>query len=166
MKKLWWLIFAVLMICGCTADPVYETMGNVWDNPQVQSEPASIEFGLPDDAQMEVMESDGLARSYRIGEWMLWTEICNGGDVEATMEALTGLEDPRIISHPAGVYTCYETAWAVGEEAGEFLVRTAVIPKGQYHYCLSIKYPQEDAVQVGSFFTEILNNVSLKNTDT
>lgn len=159
------LLITALVLSGCTAEPTFETIGNVWENSHAEELPASIEFGLPDDIVMEVMESDDNCRSYQIGDWMLWTEICNGGDIAATMKMLTGMEDAEMISHPSGMYSCHETAWAVTEEEGEYVMRAAVIPKGAYHYCLSMKAPVEDARQMGEVFSQILENVYLNDTD-
>ena len=166
MKKvlLWFSLCIILQ--GCGTQPVYETIGNVWENPQVQALPASIEFALPDDAQMEVMESTDSCCSYQVGDWMLWTEIRDGGDVMETIRSLTGMQEPVSIRHTTGQYPCYETAWSVVEEEGEYVLRTAVIPQGQYHYCLSIKAPQEDARQVGEFFTSVVKSVYLNGTET
>lgn len=164
MKNVIIFLLVVLSMAGCAAEPTFETIGNVWDNPQPVDTPASIEFALPEDAQMEVMESNDACKSYQIGQWMLWTEVYSGGDVLATMAHLTGMEEPRIISHPLGQYQCHETAWSVSEEEGEYVIRTAVIPYGQYHYCLSMKAPMEDARQVGEFFAGILSNVYLNDT--
>ena len=166
MKNIIIFLLTILTMTGCATEPTFETIGNVWDNPQMQASPASIEFALPDDAQMEVMESTDTCKSYQIGDWMLWTEIHSGGDVAATMETLTGINTDalNIISHPVGNYQCHETAWAASGEEGEYVIRTAVIPYGQYHYCLSMKAPKEDAQQVGSFFSGILRNVYLNDT--
>lgn len=166
LKNIMIFLLAVLSITGCAAEPTFETIGNVWDNPQIRESPASIEFALPDDAQMEVMETADTGKCYQIGQWMLWTEILNGGDVAATMETLTGAsaDSLNIIEHPLGQYQCHETAWATSEEEGEYVIRTAVISKGEYHYCLSLKVPKEDARQVGSFFSGILRNVYLNDT--
>jgi len=154
------------MLTGCAAVPTYETIGNVWGNTPMEQVPASIEFGLPDDVQMEVMETTDSCKSYQVGDWMLWTEIHAGGDLLATMEMLTGLDADRlnIISYPQGRYQCHETAWSVCAEEGEYAVRTVVIPYGQYHYCLSLKAPVQDAEQAGNFFSGIVRNVYLNDT--
>ena len=166
MNNLIIYLLAVLTLTGCAAEPTFETIGNVWDNPQVQDSPASIEFALPEDAQMEVMESNDTCKSYQIGDWMLWTEIHEGGDVRATMQTLTGMEAEalNITTHPLGQYQCHETAWAASGDEGEYVIRTAVIPHGQYHYCLSLKAPKEDSRSVGNFFSRILRNVYLNDT--
>ena len=166
LKKIMFFVLIMLTLTGCGAEPTFETIGNVWDNPQAAQTPASIEFALPEDAQMEVMESTDDCKSYQIGDWMLWTEIVTGGDVMQTMENLTGMDADclNVISHPLGNYQCHETAWSAFDEEGESVIRTAVIPYGEYHYCLSLKAPKEDARKVGSFFSGILKNVYLNDT--
>lgn len=165
MKSYVGMLMIAIALSGCAAEPTFETIGNVWANTTAEELPASIEFGVPDDTQMEVMESNGSCRSYQIGEWMLWTEILDGGDIQETMQILTGMENPEMISHPSGAYQCYESVWTVTEEAGESVVRTGVIPKGAYHYCLSMKAPSAEAQQMGEAFRAILENVYLNDTD-
>lgn len=164
MNRFIFLLAALTILSGCAAEPVYETMGNVWAETQTEALPASIELGVPEDTQMEVMEQSESGACYQIGDWMLWTEVHQGGDILSTMRSLTGLEEPEIISYTSGAYPCHETVWAVGDDEGECIVRTAVLCHGPYHYCLSMKAPQEQARQMGQLFSQLLDNVYLNDT--
>ena len=166
MKNAIWIGLLLLCMAGCGAEPVYETIGNVWDNEQTVHSPSVIEFALPEDAQMEVLGNTDTGAVYQIGQWTLWTQVLEGGDVPRSMETLSGLKKDRlqIISHPLGSYSCYEAVWSAAEEEGETLVRTAVIPYGPYHYCLSLKAPAEQGEQAGGLFSGILENVYLNDT--
>ena len=161
------LFLAALLLSGCGAEPVYETIGNVWENDEPVFAPAGMEFAVPEDAHMEVVEGSSGEKIYRIGDWELWTGTYSAGDLSATMEEITGLESGNltVISRRVGAYDCHETAWTTTGEDGTWVARTAVIEEGGYHYALSMMVPQEDADQLGSFFSQVLASVNLAYTD-
>lgn len=158
------ILAAAMLLTGCAAQPVYETIGDVWANEVSTGQPARLEFGVPEDVELAVMESDGSSKCYQIGNWMLWTEVRPGGDLQATLAALTGLDAPEVISHPLGAYDCAQTAWAVSDEEGDTVLRAAVISDGEYHYCLTLRAPQQEARQAGTLFAQVLGNVYLNDT--
>ena len=164
MKRMVWFVLLGMLLGGCGAQPVYETVGDIWQSGAEPEVPASLNFALPDDASMEVLESLDSCKSYAIGNWVLYTQILEGGDVAQTMYALTGTDTAEPIFHPVGAYDCYESVCSVMEEEGEYVIRTAVIPKGAYHYCLSIKSPAAEARPMGAFFGKLLKNVSITDT--
>lgn len=168
MKKgiIW--IMAALLLSGCAGDtePVYETIGNVWENEEPVSAPASIEFAVPDGAEMEAVSTDSEVKIYRIGDWELWTQALDGGDLRATFEQLTGMDWDAltVVNHPVGEKNVYETAWTAMDEEDTYIIRAAVIEEGDYHYCLSLMALEDNSRTVGQFFTEILENVNLADT--
>lgn len=167
LKKWISLILTTLLLSGCGAEPVYETIGDVWANDEPVFAPAGIEFAAPEDAQMEVMEGDSGEKIYRIGDWELWTGTYTAGDLSATLEEVTGLQSGNltVISRQVGNYACHETAWTTTGEDGTWVAQTAVIEDGGYHYALSMMVPQEDADQLGRFFTQVLGSVNLAYID-
>lgn len=164
MKQILGLVLLSGLLWGCAAQPMYETVGDVWSDGSTGEVPASVHFALPDDAQMEVMESLDSCKSYRIGNWILWTQVLDGGDVQQTLRLLTGVDTAQPVCHSIGAYECYEAVCSVMEEEGEFVIRTAVIPRGAYHYCLSIKSPVKEARTMGEFFSKLLKNVTITDT--
>lgn len=165
-KGIIWIMTA-LLLTGCAAEPVYETIGNVWDNPEPVASAASMEFSLPDGAEMEVLSEESGSKSYRVGNWELWTEVYPGGDVSATLEQVTGMDADAltVIQRQVGNMDCHETTWTTTDEEGVNVARAAVIDDGNYHYCISLMVPEEDAQEVGNFFEEILYSVNLVDTE-
>lgn len=166
MKKcVMWIVMA-LLLTGCAAEPVYETIGDVCGNSEPVGSPGTMDFALPDGAQMEVLEEDDDCKSYAVGEWEIWTEVYTGGDLSATIEQVTGLgaEALTVIESPAQELACHETVWSTTGEDGVKVGRTAVLDDGAYHYCISVMVPEEDAAEVGDFFSQILQSVTISDT--
>lgn len=165
MKKCVVWVMAALLLTGCAAEPVYETIGDVWANSEPVSAPGMIEFAMPDGAQMEVLE-ESASRCYTVGEWEIWTQVCPGGDIRSTMAQVTGIgaDALTIVTRQMQGMACYETAWSTTGEDGMKVGRTAVMDDGNYHYCVSVTVPETDANEVAEFYGQILDSVTVSDT--
>ena len=162
------VMFVVLlgMLAGCGGEPVYETIGDVWEQTEPAAKPGRMEVPLPEGAQMEVME--GLGDSYyRVGEWDLWTTVLSGGDVKRSIRTLSAMntDSLTVLKRGRGALECFETTWSVASEEGQRVVRAGILDDGSYHYCLCISAPEEEAEDAGQVFTEILNAVQITDTE-
>lgn len=167
MKKEWiWLPLA-LVLTGCAAEPEYETIGNIWDNPEPVAVQGTIEIAMPDGAKAETMEGEDSGDVYSVGEWEIWTQVCSGGDIHATVEQVTGLDYDTltVLRKQARDMICYETVWSTTQEDGLRVGRTAVLDDGNNHYCVSVRLPEEDAGELEEFFTQIFSSVTIRYTD-
>lgn len=166
MKKCVVWVVVMLILTGCAAEPVYETIGDVCGNTEPVSSPGSIDFALPDGAQMQVLEDETDSKSYAVGNWEIWTQVHPGGDIQSTMEQVTGLSAQAltVIQRRVQDMACYEAAWSTTGEDGMKVGRTAVLDHGDYHYCISVMVPEEDASEVGDFFSQILDSVTISDT--
>ena len=166
MKK--WVIWviAAAVLSGCSAQPAYETIGNAW----AVSEPAAVQgtmnFALPDGAQMQTMGDDTGAASYCVGQWEIWTQCYPGGDIRFTLEQVSGMsaEAMTIVSSQVHSMPCAQVAWTTNTQDGAQVVRTAVFDDGNYHYCISVSVPEADAGEAGEFFSQILSSVTITDT--
>lgn len=165
MKKICLLLALSLTLGGCASEPVFETIGNVYDQTQTVSAPGTIEMALPDGATMEVSAEESLKR-YQIGDWQVWTEIHPGGDVMATLETVTGLDGSKltVIESSRRGLQCHETAWSTAGETGHMAARTVVAEDGNYHYCISLAVPEADAAQLDAFLDQVLGSITITNT--
>lgn len=167
MKRLLVLMMAAALMSGCAAEPVYETIGNAMEDTQPVISPGKIELVLPEEAEMQVIEDEYGSKSYRIGDREVWTQICDGGDVSATLEKVTGIRADAltVMEHQVLDMPCHEIAWITTNEEGTFVARTAVLDDGNYHYCVSLMMPEADAEKLGDSFSELLSGVSISGTD-
>lgn len=168
MRK--WMLFwaAALLLSGCAAEPVYETIGDVCGNTEPVAAPGEITFAPPDGAARET-SADGSGRNiYTVGAWEIWTQVYPGGDIRATMEQITGLgaQALTVMERQANGMACYETAWTTTGENGSLVGRAAVMDDGNYHYCLGLLVPEDQAEGIGEVFSQLLTTVTVTNTQT
>jgi len=162
------VLFVVLvgMLSGCGGEPVYETIGDVWEQTEPAARPGRMEVPLPEGTQMEVM--DGLGDSYyRVGSWDLWTNVLPGGDVKKSIQTLSAMNTDTltVLKRSRGELECFETTWSVVSEEGQRVVRAGILNDGTYHYCLCISAPEEEAEDAGEVFAQILREVRITNTE-
>lgn len=163
MKK-WMIAFAVLL-AGCSAQPVYETIGNACEGVS-DSEPMTIQMWLPQEAALEASSPDGESR-YTWGDWEIWTQVCSGGDLEETLKTMSGMDRQylTVMSRKMGEYTCHETVWSATREDGAMLCRGAVVDDGIHHYCIGLMAAEEESAEAKEVFDQILESVSLIGTE-
>lgn len=166
MKIIVFALVGILLLSGCTSEPVYETIGDVWENTEPVVSPGRMEVPLPEGAEMEVLEANGDG-FYRVGDWELWTKVLSGGDLKKTLVALSGMDTDSltVIDRNLQGYDCHETTWTVSSEDGIHVVRAGILDDGNYHYCLCVSVPEEDAGEAGEVFSQILQSVTIRNTD-
>ena len=163
MKK--WMIVFALMLAGCSARPVYETIGNACQG-FADTEPMNIQMWLPQEAILEASESNGESR-YICGNWEIWTVICPGGDLNQTLETMSGM-DPQymtVMSRKMGEYTCHETVWSTTGESGTMICHGAVLEDGNHHYCIGLVSSEAESAEAKAVFDQILESVSLIGTE-
>lgn len=166
MKKGICLLLVLMLLSGCASEPVYETLGDVWENTEPVAAPGQIELALTDEAQMEAMESSDGAKVYRYGISEIRTEILTSGDLAATLSRITGMDCDMltVIQREQDGMAIYETAWSVMGDEGMTLARAMVADDGAYHYCVSVIIPEEQAQQVSQVFQTIIDSVSITDT--
>ena len=166
MKKVLVGVLAALMLSGCGAEPVYETIGDVWEQTEPAVNPGRMEVPLPEGAEMEVMDGNGDG-AYRVGDWELWTKVLDGGDLNKTLQTLSGMDASAltVIDRELQGYDCHETTWTVTSEDGAHVVRAGILDDGNYHYCLCVSVPEEDAGEAGEVFSQVFQSVTITNID-
>lgn len=143
MKILGMLLVLGLLLTGCGAQTTVETISDDIVEP-VLAQPRQIHLELPDNAVAPVLESDG-QQLYFSEEYQIAVETLSGGDLTATVRALSGCDRERLTlvqTEPSGL-TRYDFVWAAAGETGDLLGRAAILDDGNYHYCLSVLRPAE-----------------------
>lgn len=141
MKILTMFLALGLLLAGCGARETVETVSDeLWE--PVLAEPRQIQVELPDNAVAPVLESDG-QQLYFSEEYQIAVETLSGGDLSATVKALSGCDRDRLtlITTQQDTATRYDFVWAAAGESGDMLGRAAILDDGNYHYCLSVLRP-------------------------
>lgn len=167
MKK-WWIILPLaLMLAGCsdTAEPVYETVGQIEYEPVVQAQPQHINVWTPADAAVETLAGEQDAVLYVWSDCELRVETLEAGDIQRTMETLTGIgyDGLTVMNYEKDGVEYYETVWTSGGEDGLYLGRALVADDGDFHYCLSLLSPEE--ADTGEVYAQICSSFALTSED-
>lgn len=166
MKKIVWLL--VLMICctGCAGitEPVYETITDEIAEP-VSADPKPMSVWLPDGAAAQTMADGETGECYLWGESELRLQTREGGDIRATLKALTGMDPERltVMEYGRDSLQMYQSVWSMTGEEGVSLGRCMVADDGNYHYCVSLISP-EDA-DVAWEYAQICSSLDLSGEE-
>lgn len=138
MKLVATIAAAMLLLCGCAAEQTYETVLDVWQEQQ-EITPRAICVDLPGESAMPAMDSDG-GRVYISSDYEIYIQTLPGGDIDATMQALSGYqrEDLTVLSTMQEDTAKYEFVWATAGEGGDLLGRGIILDDGNYHYTMAV----------------------------
>ena len=162
MKKLLPIVLLVLMLMGCGAQPVFETVDDLQVNA---TEPAKeLQVDLPEEAASPVMEGDGGSRLYDCGDYVLTTQVLSGGDLDATLRQITGFAtgDLAHMKTKQQGMDRYDCVWTAVGETGEQVCRAVVLDDGSYHYAVAVMADAADSGALTEQWREVLNSVKVK----
>lgn len=143
MKKILALAFAVLMLTGCGAAEVYET---IHDEPVLETvpQPREVYFQLAEDPVMPAMESDS-GQLYLCGDYDLMVQTLESGDLDSSVLQVSGFlpEELTILQTGSGEVDKYEFVWTSAADGGHQIGRATILDDGNYHYILSATIDSE-----------------------
>lgn len=159
------ILLACLMglLCGCTAVPTFETVNDFYEQGDT-GEPASVEYTIPQEEEIQVIRSDS-GCIYLCDGYEVAVEILPGGDIKRTMEILTGFGEEALAVMQTGTNQLprYECAWTSAGEGAQQVGRTVVLDDGGYHYCLTLTALQDEAGALQAVWQEIVHSFGLEN---
>lgn len=138
MKTIAPALLALLLLAGCAAEQTFETVADVWAQPELP-EPGSICVALPGETALPVIESDG-GRIYLCDDYEVYLQTVEGGDLSGTIQTMCGYspEELTVLTTQQGGMDRYEFVWASAGETGDWLGRGVVIDDGTYHYTMAV----------------------------
>ncbi len=154
------LLPLVLVLTGCSSVSTFEILGNVYD----QDTPAQAEISLelPADASAQTVSGD-TGTIYFCDGYEILVETVSGGDLSATLNALSGF-DPQaltVMQTRQGTQQCYETAWSSAAENGFQTARTKILDDGAWHYCVTLLAPAEEVAALQAQWQAIMDSFCL-----
>lgn len=167
MKKLCWILAAVLCLGGCVniTEPVMETVADEIIEPMA-AEPKPMAVWLPDEAAAQTMADGAAGECYTWGESELRLQTHQGGDILSTLKNLTGLDPEKltVMEYEKDGLQLYQTVWSCTSEEGVRLGRCMVADDGQYHYCISLVSPEN--ADVAQEYARICASLDLSGAGT
>ena len=162
MKKWFVLVLAAVLLCGCGAQTVFETVEDeaVLDVSIVEQ---TVQLTLPPEAAVPTAQSPQGGSLYICDGYTLMVQTLSGGDLNRTMQQVTGFSADRLqsMNTKTGNITCYHTAWTAAGEAGDEVGRVVILDDGVHHYAVSVMAPAESAGKLQDTWSALLNSVSL-----
>lgn len=137
MKKWFVVCLAALFLGGCGTQDVFETVADEYV-ASAMATPREISVRLPDGASSPVGGSDG-AQIYLSEEYEIVIETRSGGDLSATMSAISGFdpEDLTVVQTRRNGIKRYDFVWTSAGEGTDRLGRGVILDDGTYHYCMT-----------------------------
>ena len=161
MKKVSMILVFVMLLCGCSAAPTFETMGD--DHVQsVMQEERGVLLTIPEEAAAVAVRGDA-GTIYLCDGFEVTAQVLRAGDLSGTFRDLTGFESDglTVMATAAIGWTRYECVWTSAGEQGDTVGRAVILDDGVYHYCLTLTADADDMSELQDVFQKIINSYSL-----
>ncbi len=161
MKKLCILFVLALLLTGCAA-PTFEVITDDYIAPADVPTPRKIQFDIPEDAAAQTIAGD-TGRLYFCQGYEIWEEILEAGDLERTLQTLTGYDSQNltVMKISSGEIPRYECAWTCAGENGDQVGRCVILDDGNFHYCVSVMAASQEAGSLQKTWMAILSTVQV-----
>lgn len=166
MKKSLILCFVMgLLLTGCASEPVFETVTDVYAQPEPAAA-ARILADLPEDAAVMTMESRDAGKICLCDGYTVTIQTTQAGDLSRTLQNATGYprEELTVLETKQNDCRRYDCVWTSAGEGGDQVGRLAVLDDGNYHYVLTVMADAQTAGQLSDTWRQILDSFTLENT--
>ena len=166
MKKWFVVVFAVMLLTGCSTQQTFETVDDVFggDNGATVG---TVKLSMPEEAATPVMESETGGRLYLCDGYDLTVQTMEGGDLNRTLQQMTGYPADALQcmkTKPGGI-TRYDLAWTSAGEKGDLVARGVVLDDGNYHYVVTVMADAQVSGSLRGTWETLLESVGLVSTD-
>lgn len=160
MRKVIVILLCMGLLTGCST-PVYETLGDIEHVSATLPDQAEMVLQLPADAAL--LSWSGEDAMYLCGEYAIALQILPGGDLDATLQSITGFsgESLTVMEKICGDHKQYEAVWTAAGEGTDTVCRGMVIDDGSYHYCLTAMADADEAGQLKEAWNQLFASFCL-----
>lgn len=163
MKRVLWILLLPLVLAGCSSEPTFEQVTDVYAG--TQPEPAQLTVILPEEASLLTGQTEGAGALYFCDGYTLTVQTLSGGDMERSLREITGYDADSLsfVETQRQGLRCISCAWTCAGEGGDQVGRLVLLDDGYYHYAVTVMAPAEEAGALASTWDALLNRVSLGN---
>ena len=162
MKKWIALLLTALLLCGCGAQPTFETVDDN-DSLVVSATSREILLDLPKEAAKPTMESAFGDCLYLCDGYTLSVQTLSGGDLGRTISAITGYPEGQL--HPVQTKTAdaarYDLVWTAAGEGGDQIGRAVILDDGVSHYAVTVMADADKSGKLREVWQDLLGSVTL-----
>ena len=157
------VLILLLMLTGCSAQPVYETVQDELIQP-VSAQPQQIHVDLAEEPILPAMESDG-GTLYLCGDYDVMVHTLPAGDLSRTIQQVSGFlpEELTVLQTVSGDVDKYEFVWTSAVDGGEQIGRATILDDGNYHYVLSATMDAEQIAEYQEIWNGIFDSFYLES---
>ena len=161
MKKILAVLMIALLLCGCSAQETFETVGDLIPVQPVAS-PQQFYISLPEEAASPTFQEDS-GELYICQGYTISKQIMDSGDLEKTVMHLSGkkAEELQMIKTQQETYDRYDFIWSATGEDGLQLGRACILDDGNFHYALSVMAEEETAGELRQTIQEMFDSCKL-----
>ncbi len=155
MKKCLIIVVVLLLLTGCAAQDVFETVSDVYAEESLQ--PKQISLEVPDGTA--IAGSNGTL--YLCDGYEVTVQTLSGGDLNTTFRFLTGfpLDSLTVMETAQTGMDRYECVWTSAGEGGDSVGRAVVLDDGSFHYCVTVMSASKNAGKLQESWQELLGSV-------
>lgn len=162
MKKICVLMLLAVFLCGCQAEPTWETVEDILP---VEAVPAAQQLyvPLPEDASQPTFQEETAGELYLCNGYTLTKQITERGDLSKTVQTVCGLDSDQIqiMKTIQDGQDRYDFVWTAAGEEGLQLGRACILDDGAYHYIVSTMAPEEEAGDLREAWNDIFTSCRL-----
>lgn len=166
LKKVSVLLMVVLLLSGCAAQPVFETVSDQLDLPAV-APMRQLQVALPKEATAPTLQSEEAGKLYLCNGYTLSIQTMEAGDLDATMRSLTGFSREQLTVMETAKHGIkrYDCVWSAAGEGGDQVARAVILDDGSYHYAVTVMADFASAGDLTTTWKAILDTVGFSDTD-
>lgn len=162
MKKICLLMLLAALLCGCKAEPTWETVEDILP---VEAVPVAQQLyvPLPSEAVQPTFQEAEAGELYLCDGYTLTKQITESGDLDKTVKNVCGLEKEQVqlMKTIQDGADRYDFVWAAAGEEGLQLGRACILDDGAYHYVVSTMAGEEKAGDLREAWEEIFSSCRL-----
>lgn len=163
MKRIWWLLVASVLLCGCSTPQALETVTDelLLSTAAPQK---SLSVKLPSDAASAAMAAEDGAQLYFCDGYVLTLHTAPGGDLNRTAKALCGYGRDRltVMETKLGGLKRYDWTWTSAGEGSVQVGRAAVLDDGDHHYCMTVMADENGSGALDTRWDALFASMGLK----
>ena len=162
MKKCWFVILCMLLLCGCGEVEVMETVGDELLIPVLSPE-MELNLQLPKDAAEQTLSTEDGDKLYFCNGYNLAVQVLRSGDLDRTVQSICGYDSQRltVMQTQQGEHDRYDWVFTCAGEGGNQVGRAAILDDGSHHYCVSAMADESCAGELEQQWDEIFSSMTL-----
>ena len=158
MKKICVWLFLMIFLCGCRAEPTWETVEDIVP-VEVLPVAQQLYVPLPDSASQPTFREEASGELYLCDGYTLTKQITESGDLSKTVESICGMDSDQlqIMKTIQNDQDRYDFVWTSAGEDGLQLGRACILDDGAYHYIVSTMTSEEESARLREEWQDIFS---------